>query len=95
MCPSFAGNVRLAATCCLYPVECSDAVGELREIIRQSDQGTREAANVNKDDRKERAAWWANRSALDKRLKELLENIEFCWLGAFKVRPCHRFSVMA
>ncbi|KAJ3513288.1 hypothetical protein NMY22_g15087 [Coprinellus aureogranulatus] len=28
--------------------------------------------------------WWKGRHALDLRLKELLENIEFCWLGAFK-----------
>ncbi|KAI0700451.1 peptidase family C50-domain-containing protein [Cytidiella melzeri] len=60
-----------------------DALVELREIIRLSDEGTKEAANV-KNNRDARAAWWASRSALDKRLKQLLENIEFCWLGAFK-----------
>lgn len=62
-----------------------DALIELKEIIELSDEGTRQAASV-KNDRAKRAAWWADRSALDKRLKELLENIEFCWLGAFKVR---------
>ncbi|OCH85114.1 hypothetical protein OBBRIDRAFT_891378 [Obba rivulosa] len=61
-----------------------DAVEELKEIIRRSDEGTREAANVRNDDRKARAAWWSDRRALDQRMRELLENIEFCWLGAFK-----------
>ncbi|EGO04017.1 hypothetical protein SERLA73DRAFT_84238 [Serpula lacrymans var. lacrymans S7.3] len=61
-----------------------DALNELKEIIRLSDQGTRQAAHVKKDDQKARTAWWADRSALDKRMQELLENIEYCWLGAFK-----------
>ncbi|KAH9945510.1 peptidase family C50-domain-containing protein [Amylocystis lapponica] len=61
-----------------------DAMAELKEIIRLSDEGTRQAANIRKDDRSARTVWWADRAALDKRLQELLENIEFCWLGAFK-----------
>lgn len=63
----------------------ADAVDELGEIIRLSDEATRGAVNVDKDCKRARAKWWAERSALDKRIKELLENIEFCWLGAFKV----------
>jgi separase len=62
-----------------------DAVGELREIVRLSDESTQTAINVKGQDQRARAAWWADRTALDKRLKELLENIEFCWFGAFKV----------
>ncbi|KAF7793317.1 hypothetical protein EIP86_004429 [Pleurotus ostreatoroseus] len=61
----------------------NDVLAELKEIIQLSDEGTRQACSV-RDDREQRAAWWADRIALDKRLKELLENIEFCWLGAFK-----------
>ncbi|KAI0075567.1 hypothetical protein K474DRAFT_1599575 [Panus rudis PR-1116 ss-1] len=61
-----------------------DAVNELREIVRLSDEGTRNAANVKRDDKDARAQWWAARSDLDKRLKTFLENLEFCWLGAFK-----------
>ncbi|KIK92250.1 hypothetical protein PAXRUDRAFT_830139 [Paxillus rubicundulus Ve08.2h10] len=61
-----------------------DALHELREIIRMSDDGTRRAAHVRNDDPQARAGWWAERAALDKRLQALLENIEFCWLGAFK-----------
>lgn len=63
----------------------SDALDELKEIVRLSDEGTKSAVNVKIDDKKARAAWWADRAALDKRLQELLESIEFCWLGAFKV----------
>lgn len=61
-----------------------DATAELREIILLSDQGTKNAINVKGQDRSARAAWWAERMALDKRLKELLDSIEFCWFGAFK-----------
>ena len=64
-----------------------NAIYELNEIIRLSDEGTQQAVNV-RNDREARAAWWANRAALDQRLRELLENVEFCWLGAFKVRFC-------
>ena len=60
------------------------AVYELNEIIRLSDEGTRQVQNI-KDDRASRMKWWAHRAALDERMKSLLENIEFCWLGAFKV----------
>ncbi|KAI0777838.1 peptidase family C50-domain-containing protein [Trametes elegans] len=61
-----------------------DAIEELREIIRLSDEGTRQAAGVKKDDRDARMAWWKTRSELDERLRQLLGDIEFCWLGAFK-----------
>lgn len=62
-----------------------DALTELKAIISESDQGTRAAIHVRKDDPQARAAWWADRSALDKRMQKLLANIEFCWLGAYKV----------
>ena len=64
-----------------------DAIVELREIIRLSDESTKSAISVKGQDQRARAAWWADRAALDKRLKELLESIEFCWFGAFKVCP--------
>ena len=63
-----------------------DALNELKQIITLSNQGTRQAVHVKNDDPQARASWWAERSVLDKRMQELLENIEFCWLGAFKVR---------
>ncbi len=62
-----------------------DGLGELKEILQLSDEGTRQAAQIKKDDREKKASWWAERKRLDMRLKELLDNIEFCWLGAFKV----------
>jgi separase len=62
------------------------AVAELADIIRSSDEGARAAKSVEGPDGK--AAWWANRKALDKRMEELLSNLEFCWLGAFKVSCC-------
>jgi separase len=64
-----------------------DAIAELREIVRLSDESTKSAISVKGQDQRARAAWWAGRGELDKRLKELLENIEFCWFGAFKVCP--------
>jgi separase len=70
-----------------------DALDELREIIRLSDEGTRRAVHVKNNDQQARASWWAERSALDKRMQELLENIEFCWLGAFKVRAFGRWML--
>ena len=62
-----------------------DAMNELKQIITLSNQGTRQAVHVKNDDPQARASWWAERNMLDKQLQELLENIEFCWLGAFKV----------
>ena len=61
------------------------AINELNNIIKLSNQGTKAAVHVNSDDLEARAAWWKERGELDTRLRELLENIEFCWLGAFKV----------
>ncbi|EDR03672.1 uncharacterized protein LACBIDRAFT_307113 [Laccaria bicolor S238N-H82] len=61
-----------------------DAIGELREIVRLSDEGTKTAVNIKSDDKEARVNWWKLRGDLDTRLRELLENIEFCWLGAFK-----------
>ena len=61
------------------------ALDEFEEIIRLSDETTRSAERVTKTDRRQRCDWWAERTRLDTRLRELLGNIEFCWLGAFKV----------
>ena len=70
-----------------------EALAELRDIVRLSDEGARRAVHVRNDDPADRVAWWSERAALDKRLKELLDNIEFCWLGGFKVRLISRFHV--
>ena len=61
-----------------------DAIKELQETIRLSHESTRQAVDVKKDDKAARTAWWRTRTELDTRLRELLADIEFCWLGAFK-----------
>ncbi|KAF8075942.1 cysteine peptidase C50 [Lyophyllum atratum] len=61
-----------------------DAIDELKEIVRLSDEGTKAAVRIKTEDQEARAAWWKERNELDTRLRELLENVEFCWLGAFK-----------
>ncbi|KAF8878729.1 peptidase family C50-domain-containing protein [Infundibulicybe gibba] len=60
-----------------------DALDELKDIIRLSDEGTKAAIHI-KNDPAARTQWWKTRTQLDIRLRELLENVEFCWLGAFK-----------
>ena len=67
-----------------------DAIGELKDIIQSSDEGTRLAVHIKADDKEAKSSWWTERKRLDQRLKSLLSNIEFCWLGAFKV--CNLFS---
>ncbi|RDX51597.1 hypothetical protein OH76DRAFT_1346650 [Lentinus brumalis] len=68
-----------------------DAIRELQETIRLSHESTRQAVDVKKDDKAARTAWWKTRADLDTRLRELLADIEFCWLGAFKTifTPSH------
>ena len=62
-----------------------DAISEFEDIMRSSQERTHQASNIKSDDKEAKATWWAQRQELDGRLKALLENIEFCWLGAFKV----------
>ncbi|KAJ7097786.1 cysteine peptidase C50 [Mycena belliarum] len=71
-----------------------DALQEFRDIVRLSDEGTRGAVHV-KDDPEARARWWKERTLLDTRMRELLENIEFCWLGAFKTILSPRANLTA
>lgn len=61
-----------------------DALKEMNEIVASSNETTKIAASIRHDPAA-RSKWWKERGALDTRLRELLENIEFCWLGAFKV----------
>lgn len=60
------------------------AIDELRDVIQSSDDTARNAKYI--DTREGRLEWWNTRKALDKRLETLLKEIEFSWLGAFKVR---------
>ncbi|KAH7098836.1 peptidase family C50-domain-containing protein [Auriculariales sp. MPI-PUGE-AT-0066] len=62
----------------------TDATTELHDIIRGSNDGLGRATDVRDSDNSAKAAWWKARIELDLRLKQLLDNIEYCWLGAFK-----------
>jgi len=66
------------------PFIFNQAMQEFSEILRDSDVSAKTAKDIG-DERSERVAWWSKRTGLDKRMKEFLENLEFCWLGAFKV----------
>jgi hypothetical protein len=66
----------------------TDATEELSEIITKSNDTARNAKDV--DSKQGKLDWWAERRSLDKRMEELLNNIEFCWLGAFRVRLPHQ-----
>ena len=55
---------------------------ELIEIIKLANETCHDARDFSAKGAK--LAWWADREALDARLKELLENIEQIWLGGFR-----------
>lgn len=55
---------------------------ELLEIIKLANETSHSARDFSI--KGERNAWWAEREALDNRLKELLVTIENTWLGGFK-----------
>jgi separase len=61
------------------------ALSELQDIIQSSNESTKAAIHVKSDDENARSNWWEQRGRLDVRMRELLENIDYCWLGAFKV----------
>ncbi|KAJ7173997.1 cysteine peptidase C50 [Mycena crocata] len=71
-----------------------DALREFGDIVKLSDEGTRGAVHI-KDEPEARARWWKERTALDARMCDLLENIEFCWLGAFKTILSPRTNLTA
>ncbi len=56
---------------------------ELKDIISASDHLSHTTSEYTT--REQKIDWWAQRTALDQRMSELLTNMEFCWLGAFKV----------
>ncbi|RFU73892.1 cell division-associated bimb [Trichoderma arundinaceum] len=55
---------------------------ELLELIRLANESSHSARDFTA--KGERGAWWAEREALDSRLKKLLVTIETTWLGGFK-----------
>ncbi|KAK3391776.1 peptidase family C50-domain-containing protein [Sordaria brevicollis] len=55
---------------------------ELLEIIRLANETCHDARDFSIKGAK--TAWWADREALDNRMKDLLTNIEQIWLGGFR-----------
>ncbi|KAG7142486.1 Separin like protein [Verticillium longisporum] len=57
--------------------------GELLEVIRLINESCHDEGR-DWSAKGAKAAWWEEREALDKRMKQLLDNIEQIWLGGFK-----------
>ncbi|EMR08479.1 hypothetical protein PNEG_03306 [Pneumocystis murina B123] len=55
---------------------------ELNEIIFRSNETAQIAKNISTSAHK--VVWWKERQELDAKLKQLLINVEHCWLGGFK-----------
>ncbi|OAA65723.1 separin [Niveomyces insectorum RCEF 264] len=55
---------------------------ELLEIVQAINASCHDARDMTVSGAK--SAWWAEREALDSRLKELLDNVEQIWLGGFR-----------
>jgi separase len=62
--------------------EYKTGLEEFREIIQLSDTNTRTSTDMKEEI--QRSKWWDQRKALDDRLKEFLEKIEYYWLRGFK-----------
>lgn len=62
-------------------IQYHDAVAELQDIIRGSDETIH---NSDKTQPNQVDAWWATRTTLDSRLKVLVESIESDWFSGFK-----------
>ncbi|GAB1320720.1 separin protein [Madurella fahalii] len=55
---------------------------ELLEVVKLINKTCHDSRDMSVKGAK--SAWWAEREALDERLRELLENIEQIWLGGFR-----------
>ncbi|KAL7800000.1 peptidase family C50 domain-containing protein [Trichoderma ceciliae] len=69
---------------------------ELLELIRLANESSHSARDFTA--KGERGAWWAEREALDSRLKRLLVTIETTWLGGFKgifSQHCRQLDLLA
>lgn len=69
---------------------------ELLELIKLANESSHSARDYTA--KGERGAWWAEREALDSRLKRLLVTIETTWLGGFKgifSQHCKQLDLLA
>ncbi|KAH6654585.1 peptidase family C50-domain-containing protein [Truncatella angustata] len=55
---------------------------EMVDIIQVANRTCHDARDMSQKGAK--SAWWAEREALDERMKDLLENVEQTWLGGFR-----------
>ncbi|KAM0812860.1 putative Peptidase family C50-domain-containing protein [Seiridium cardinale] len=55
---------------------------EMVDIIEVANRTCHDARDMSQKGAK--SAWWAEREALDERMKDLLENVEQTWLGGFR-----------
>ncbi|KAI9675787.1 MAG: hypothetical protein M1829_003212 [Trizodia sp. TS-e1964] len=60
----------------------AEGSAELKDIVSNCNESTHE--NIDMTRKGAKSDWWARRSSLDSRLKDLLLNIENIWLGGFK-----------
>ncbi|KAG7730266.1 hypothetical protein KL933_000061 [Ogataea haglerorum] len=60
------------------------AVQELEAIIQESDRTTRIEVTSMVKTKADRANWWAQRKSLDRKLKQLLCEMDSHWFGCFK-----------
>lgn len=61
---------------------------ELLDIIKMANKTAHDSRGQS--DKQAKRSWWAEREALDDRLKTLLENIENIWLGGFRGILAHQ-----
>jgi separase len=61
---------------------------ELLDIIKTANKTAHDSKGQS--DKQAKKSWWAEREALDDRLKILLENIENVWLGGFRGIMAHQ-----
>ncbi len=59
-----------------------DGRDEMKELIRLANESAH-AAKLQVD-RQAKKGWWKNREALDRRMENLLQNIENVWFGGFR-----------
>ncbi|KAL2123938.1 hypothetical protein VTJ04DRAFT_303 [Mycothermus thermophilus] len=64
------------------PFDFRRGCAELKEIVQEINRTCHDSRDMTV--RGNKAAWWAEREALDQRLKGLCENIESLWLGGFR-----------
>ncbi|KAK9320809.1 peptidase family C50-domain-containing protein [Lipomyces orientalis] len=62
----------------------NDALSEIQDIIAKSNETAQASRNIKNGAKTQKQQWWAERRSLDQRLKELLANMEYSWLGGFK-----------